>query len=158
MTDEEDDIYYNTKSVGSFGGQECFLNQINNNKSNAKKWLTSQLTYQLHKPIKLKYPTCKYSLHGVDVQFQADLVDMSKYANVNNGYKWMLMCMDLFSRYAWAIPVKTKSAENVLAAIKLVFAEHRPSELFQTDEGKEFYNKPIGDYLKSLDIHHLCSQ
>ena len=80
---------------------------------------------------------------------------MSKYANENNGYKWMLTCMDLFLRYAWAIPVKTKSAENVLAAIKQVFAECRLSELFQTDQGKEFYNKPVGDYLKSLGIHHF---
>ena len=80
---------------------------------------------------------------------------MSKYATVNKGYKWLLTCMDLYSRYAWAIPVKTKSAPDVLEALKKIFEERRPSELFQTDEGKEFYNKPVGDYLKSLKIHHF---
>ena len=151
----ENDVYYNAKNIGSYGGYECFSNEIDSSKKDAHKWLTSQLTYQIHKPVKLKYPTRKYSLRGVDVQFQADLVDMSKYANENKGYKWMLTCMDLFSRYAWAIPIKTKSADNVLAAIKQVFAEHQPSELFQTDQGKEFYNKPVSEYLKSLGIHHF---
>ena len=55
--------------------------------------------------------------------------------------------MDLFSRYAWALPLKSKSAQDVLTALKKIFAERRPSELFQTDEGKEFFNKPVGDYL-----------
>ena len=155
MIDEE--IYYDSKNKGSFGGQKRFLNEVVKNKHGAasKKWLKSQLTYQIHKPVKLKYRTRKYSLRGVDVQFQADLVDMSKYVHENNGYKWMLTCMDCFSRYAWSIPVKTKSAENVLSAIKKVFAERKPSELFQTDQGKEFYNKPVSEYLKSLGIHHF---
>ena len=57
----EDKIYYDVKNVGSYGGHERFLNQVDN-KSKGNKWLTSQLTYQIHKPVKLKYPTCKYSL------------------------------------------------------------------------------------------------
>ena len=83
-----DDIYYNAKNIGSFGGVDRFISQSKNNKS--KKWLNEQLTYQIHKPVKLKYPTRKYSLRDVNVQFQADLVDMTKYAKYNKGIKWML--------------------------------------------------------------------
>ena len=137
------DVYYDAKNKGSFGGVRKLEDEAPPARGSAKKWLNSQLTYQIHKPVKLKYPTRKYSLRGVDVQFQADLVDMSKYANVNKGYKWLLTCMDLFSRYAWAIPIKSKSAVEVLAGLKKIFAERRPSELFQTDESKEFYNKPV---------------
>ena len=107
-----DDIYYNAKNIGLFGGVDRFISQSKNNKS--KKWLNKQLTYQIHKPVKLKYPTRKYSLRDVNVQFQADLVDMTKYAKYNKGIKWMLTCLDLFSRYAWAYPLKSKSAHDVL--------------------------------------------
>ena len=130
-----DEIYYDEKNVGSYGGVDRFASQVKQSKKKSKDWLNSQLTYQIHKPVKLKYPTRKYSLRDVDVQFQADLVDMSKYAKYNKGIKWMLTCIDLFSRYAWALPLKSKSAQDVLAVLKKIFAERRPSELFQTDEG-----------------------
>ena len=146
------EVYYDAKNIGSYGGVGRFLSQS----KGSKKWLNEQLTYQIHKPVKTKYPTRKYSLRDVDVQFQADLVDMTKYAKYNKGIKWMLTCIDLFSRYAWAYPLKSKSARDVLAVLKKIFAERRPSELFQTDEGKEFFNKPVGDYLKSLNIHHFA--
>jgi len=149
-----EDVYYDENNVGSYGGVKRFSEQTSG--KNGKKWLNDQLTYQIHKPVRYKYPTRKYSLRGVDVQFQADLVDMSKYARVNKGIKWMLTCMDLFSRYAWALPLKSKSAQDVLTVLKKIFAERRPSELFQTDEGKEFFNKPVGDFLKSLKIHHFA--
>ena len=115
----------------------------------AKKWLSSQLTYQLHKPVKWKYKMHKYSLRGVDIQHQADLIDMTAYSHENNGYKWLLTCLDCFSWYAWAAPVKSKMEKHVLVALKQVFAECQPSELFQTDHGKEFDNKHMSEYLKS---------
>ena len=50
---------------------------------------------------------------------------------------------------------KNKICRKCTSCDKTSATECRPSELFQTDEGKEFYNKPIGDYLKSLGIHHF---
>ena len=121
-------VYYDAKNKGSYGGIRRLDDEtVEGKKGSSKKWLQNQLTYQIHKPVKLKYPTRKYSLRGVDVQFQADLVDMQKYVRENKGYKWMLTCLDLFSRYAWAIPIKNKTAQEVLVGIKKRFAEGRPS-------------------------------
>jgi hypothetical protein len=47
---------------------------------------------------------------------------MIPYANVNNGYRYLLTIIDLFSRYAWAVPLKDKTGATITAAFRQVFA------------------------------------
>ena len=104
-----------------------------------------QPTYTLHHQIKRKYPnTRKYMVMGIGEQHQADLIDMSHYAHVNNGYNFILTVIDIFSRKAWAEKVKNKSGVLVANAL-LESWKHlggKPKRI-QTDHGKEFYNKHV---------------
>ncbi|KMQ82906.1 lrr and pyd domains-containing protein 3-like protein [Lasius niger] len=78
---------------------------------------------------------------GLNEQFQTDLVDMQSLAKLNDGYKYILTCIDILSKYAWAIPLK-KKAESIVEVFKKIFAERTPHYL-QSDAGKATLYKQI---------------
>ena len=85
---------------------------------------------------------------------QMDLVDMSKFEAANNGYKWILTIIDVFSKYIWAIPLFTKDQISVSEALLQLFSIIGTPEILQSDNGKEFNNgiiKPICQTLKVMN-------
>src|SRR5271167_420662 len=69
---------------------------------------------------------------------------MIEFHNVNDGYRYLLTVIDLFSRYAWARPLKTKSAQDVTLAFRSVLSQdRRKPEKVQSDDGREFRNAPF---------------
>ena len=73
-----------------------------------EKRLKSQLTYTLHKSIKLNFKTGLVVVHQIDEQWQIDLVDMSKLSKHNDGFKFIMVVIDILSRYAMLQPLKSK--------------------------------------------------
>ena len=73
-------------------------------------WLSQQDVYTLHKPARRHYKRSRVIVPGLDVQqFQADqLVDVQSLSQFNKGYKYLLTCIDVFSKHAWVVPLKTK--------------------------------------------------
>ncbi|CAB0037479.1 unnamed protein product, partial [Trichogramma brassicae] len=59
---------------------------------------------------------------AIDDTWQADLVEMIPYAKVNSGYKYLLTVIDNFSKYAWSVGVKSKSAEDVSRAMASILS------------------------------------
>ena len=54
--------------------------------------------------------------------FSMDLVEMNDFLDENNGYKYILTCLDVYSRYAWAIAMKSKSGIETAKAIEKIIA------------------------------------
>ena len=96
----------------------------------------------------------------IDQQWQADLADMQKLKDKNDGYNYLLTCIDVLSKFAWIIPVKSKDAKHMLAAMRALLRRARPRkpQRLQTDKGKEFFNRDVSAFLKQQDIHHFASQ
>ena len=96
----------------------------------------------MHKPKRVHYERNKVILNEIDDVWGADLVEMQKYAKVNNGYRYLLTVIDCFSKYAWAIPLKDKKGKTVVDAFKhiVIISKRIPKHLW-VDEGKEFYNR-----------------
>ena len=67
---------------------------------------------------------------------------MSSFAKDNNGIKFLLTVIDVFSKYGWMIPLKNKTGNAVSIALKHIFKERLPKKLW-VDKGKEFYNKDV---------------
>ena len=67
---------------------------------------------KLHKPALKNYARRRVVVRGLDETWQADLVNVSIYARYNNGYKYLLTIIDIFSKYAWTVPTKTKSGKD----------------------------------------------
>ena len=65
---------------------------------------------------------------------------MKEFSKVNDGFCFILTVIDVFSKRAWAIPLKNKTASSVVNAIEGIFKIVTPIKL-QTDKGKEFVNK-----------------
>src|SRR5438552_7307523 len=77
---------------------------------------------------------------------------MIPYAAVNDEYKYMLTVIDLFSRFAWAKPIKDKTGKEVKRAFQEIFALGRKCQRLQTDEGREFDNRHVQRLLNHENI------
>jgi hypothetical protein len=95
---------------------------------------------------------------GVDDIWGMDLADMPTWYDENDGNKYVLVVVDVLSRYAWCQPLKEKSAEAVWAALDRVMkdAKSKPSSIW-VDKGKEFYNSLWTKKLKALDIQRYST-
>lgn len=148
-------LYYDPANVGSLGGVKRMQNQVKSlkQKKNVKSWLATQLAYSLHKPMRKKFPTRSYATSGLNDLWQMDLMEMIPYAKINGGYKYILACIDVFSRFVRALPIKTKSASDVAEAVSKLISHVTPRHI-QTDMGKEFYNKIMQSLLQKNGINH----
>ena len=144
-------IYYNPRHPAAFGSVNNLVKASGLSKTVVEAWLRSQPTYTLHKPKRHRFKTARYYVRKPNLQFQADLVDYSKFSQQNRGFKFMLMIMDIFTRQAWAFPLKTKSGKEISAIFRPFFRDH-PTERLQTDEGKEFYNSDVRNVLRDYGI------
>ena len=111
-----------------------------------------QLAKELHKGVIKKFPRRKVIVVEKDEIFGADLVDMTEWADQNKGNKFMLTVIDCFTKYAWAIPIKDKSAKEVTKAFTELFKKGRIPQKLWVDEGKEFYNKDMEALLKKNNV------
>ena len=115
---------------------------------------TDALTDELHKPVKRKFEKRQVFARNVDDIWAADLVDMQYYSRTNKGFKYLLMIIDVFSKYGWAIPLKNKSsAEIVRAFTELWNSGQKPPKFLWTDKGKEFVNKQFRTLLEEKKVH-----
>ena len=136
-------IYFNPKNPAALASVKKLSKSSGVSEKKVKEWLKSQPTYTLHREARKKYPTRKYIVHDLDEQWQADLADVSLIARRNRGYHFILTVIDVFSRYAWARPLKNKSGKEVAKAFKSIFREGRIPKRIQTDQGKEFENRKV---------------
>ena len=127
-------IYYNVKHPVGFSSIAKLAKASGYSQAKDKMWLKAQPTYALHRQARKKYSTRKYIVHDIDEQWHADLADASLTASQNNGYRLILTVINIFSRYAWARPLKTKSGNEVTAAFEDIFKEGRIPRRIQTDQ------------------------
>ena len=81
-----------------------------------------------------------------------DLADMQSLSRYNKGIKYLLCTIDLFSKYAWVIPIKDKRGVSIVNAFKKIISEGRKPNKIWVDQGSEFYNKSFTDFLKINNI------
>ena len=137
-------LYYSLDSSGSYAGKfpEIKLTQVEN-------WLSKQLTYALHKPVYQSFQTRPVVVYAIDELRQLDLVDLSKLARENDGYKFILSVIDVLSKYGWLLPLKSKHGEEIKVELtKLLEKTKRRPVMIQTDKGTEFMNLPLQNFLK----------
>jgi len=149
--------YLNPKVKGSFLGLHGFYKNTHKyTKSQIKEVLSTIPTYALHKPALKKYPRRVVYIPGIREQFVADLIELKRYAKVNNNTNYLLTCMDGFSKFAYVVPCKGKDTHSVINAFKKIFKScgKLPKRL-QNDRGKEFMNNEFQEFMKSLKIKHF---
>ncbi len=152
MNDILKNIYYDPTRVAGFSSIKKLSEASGIKTKKVKEWLKAQPTYTLHKAARKKYPTRQYIVHNIDEQWQADLADVTLIAGENDGYRFILTVIDIFSRYAWARPLKSKRGVEVAAAFRNIFNEGRIPKRIQTDQGKEFENRDVRNLFEEHNI------
>ena len=125
-------------------------------------FLEKQKPHQLHKKHrktkKFKRKVSKCIPIGLHTDHQCDLADMRSLSN--SGANWILVCVDVLSRMADATPVKSKSAVDMVGAFKRIYEQHKilpfPWRIY-SDNGKEFHNSAVRDYLERNFVQQLKS-
>ena len=97
------------------------------------EWLAGEDAYM---PARINYKRNRVIVNSIDIQFQADLVDMSMYTKENDNFKYMLTCIDVFSKYDWTRVLKNKTGVEVTKAFESILKEGRIPQKLQTDRGK----------------------
>ena len=117
---------------------------------NAESW-KQDLATELLKPAKKKFGRRRVYAKGVDSIWAADLLENKRYIKENEQYRYILVIVDVFSKMAWAKPMKKKNAASAVAAFEDVLNETglRPSKIW-VDKGlcvccsKHFFCKKRG--------------
>jgi transposase InsO family protein len=109
--------------------------------------LSIQNTYTLHNPIRKRFPRYPYTITNIDDVWEMDLADLSSFSKYNDKFKYLLNVMDIFSRFAWSVTLKDKTASSITAALKSLFQNRKPVSI-QSDKGTEFVNTAVQRFLK----------
>ena len=111
-----------------------------------------QLADELHKPIIRTFKKRKVYSSFRDNIWGVDLADMQSLSRCNKGIRYLLCAIDLFSKYAWVIPIKDKKGTSIVNAFQKIISERRKPNKIWVDQGSEFYNKSFADFMKINNI------
>ena len=134
--------YFDTKSLVAFTSPLALYREAKKHypsltSRQGKTWLQSKDTYNQFVII---FRETKSLLPGF-MMWQADLVDISSLACFNKGYKFLVTCIDVFSKFAWVVPLKNKAGMSLVNGFQSILDLGRSPEKLQTDKRTEFLNR-----------------
>jgi len=157
-------IYNNAKKPGSFLGVEKLYDAVKAEGiyeisfKDIKVWLQKHEPYSLNRAVKRVKQRNRVIVMGIDDQFEADLADLSdeSYVKANQGVKYLLVVIDVFSRFLWVETLTDKKPESIISAFKKIFDESKriPKRL-RTDRGSEFTAKDVQSFMRSKKIAQI---
>ena len=111
------------------------------------------LADELHKPVIKKFNKRKVYSQFKDNMCGVDLADMQSLSKKNKGVKYLLCAIDLFSKYAFVVPLKDKKGISITNAFKKIIKQsnRKPNKIWVDQKG-EFYNRDFEKWLSSNDI------
>jgi hypothetical protein len=156
-------IYYDPLHAGSYSGIQKFWtivksdNDYNLTYKKVSDWLKKQEAYVRHQPPPKVYPKQKILMSNLDEQWDADLMIMDKFSRQNRGYKYLAVFIDIFSRFIWVEPMKTKKGGEMVQVLARVFKRGRKPLNLRTDRGTEYTNNIVQHYLRKEGVHHFVA-
>ena len=161
-------IYYTPKQEASFAGIGKLTQAIKHDTSIKRKpknlskkihqWLSYQDTYTLHKPVRRHFTKSRVVVSGIDDQWQTDLICLSKeIAAANQNHHYILTCIDILSKYGWAVALLNKRGSTLVAAFQKILESGRKCKRLQSDQGREYTNHTFQKFLKDNQIEFFTT-
>lgn len=157
-----EEIYFDPSHEASYSGVEKLANAVRGRVSRKEvvDWLKAQDAYNLHIPTRRKFQRGFYNITNIDDLWEIDLVDLKNLKDYNDGYLYILVVIDVLSKYAWVETLKNKSANEVKNAFERILERKSNSETdiqrlplcVQSDKGKEFLGKEFQQLLSKHGI------
>ena len=157
------EIYYNPSAPSAYSGLDKIYqtivekgNELNLTKSQVKHWLESQNVFTQFKPVKRKFKRDIVYVENPLDQFDIDLLDLHTYAKDNDGYQYILVAIDIFSRFVWTEKMKTRKCNETVQNFQKIINKAMP-KIIRSDKGSEFHCTSFKELLKANNIHHLIT-
>jgi len=162
MMDYLESVYYDPSKPGSFGGPKALYKAVKSegkrviSMGKIKRWLKSQEVYTMHRRTVRKFKRNKVYVEKMDQMWDVDLMDMNQYAKQNDGTKFVLLAIDILSRFAWAVPLLNKKAPTVQEGFDKLLEKSQPRQpvKIRSDHGGEFVNARMKKWFKTRRILH----
>ena len=162
-------LYYDPAEPSAFATLQKLRNAVSQRtgkKAHAdiRSWLLKQDAYTLHRSVRKRFLRNPYTVNNINDVWECDLVDVQSLAKYNDGVRYLLTVIDVFSKFLHIVPLQSKTGKAVTEAFRSVFNDPRYSKPIRkrpvwvrTDRGKEFSNKTFQDMLKSEGIQfQIC--
>ena len=121
-----------------------------------KKWLSKQETYTTFRPARRTFRRPKVLAFTKNYQWDSDTANMMKYKSDNNEYAYVVVLIDIFTRYLYTAPLKTLRGEEMVVVFQGIIREiDEKPEILRTDQGSEYKNRPFNSLLNENKIKHL---
>lgn len=114
-----------------------------------RRWIQNQEGYSKNKKVNRQFQRNRVVVGGIDDQWDADLGSFYGISAENDGVKYFLAVIDIFSRYAWVRPLHDKTAKSIAAAFQDILNEGRKPDRLRTDAATDF---------TSITFQTLCTQ
>ena len=116
------------------------------------------LSNELNKPAIQKFERQKVIVNHINEIHSTDLVDMAQYSKMNRGYKYIFTNIDVFSKIAYAYPIKSKKIQDIKACFQKIFKNNKPKFIW-SDKEPAFFSKEIQKFFKdnNVKIYHTNS-
>lgn len=149
-------LYYGLPAPSAYAGGTRLL-QATRKKFHTNKvieWLEGQDAHTLHKMVRYRFPRRPYKVFSPYELWEADLADFRALKTYNNQYSYLLVVIDVLSKYAWVEPLLNKTSKSVADGIERILVRNNDRDPlhFQTDKGKEFLGREVQQLLKKRNI------
>ena len=145
------EVYYNPQDTGSDRGVEKLI--LSEKKAGVhkitrrqvKQFRPDQQTFSIHKTARRHFMRNPSYVKWIDTHWQDGMADMQALIRDNTGPKFNMTCIAVFSKRAWAIPIRNKSGMEMLTAVKQLYMDAKPRKpcRVQTGAGKELLNNDV---------------
>jgi hypothetical protein len=133
-------LYYTFERAGSLGGVSTLWRAVKNanlqgqiSYKDVQDFLSGQEVHYLYRQSKYKYPRNKTKIPGPEFQVSADVWQLERWREYNDGFIYVLLAVDCFSRKVAAVPMRNKFQQNIIDALKVMLAGGLKFKLLFTD-------------------------
>lgn len=159
-----ENIYENPQHPSAYGGVNRLYQSVKTDKSKSDvlKFLYKNPTYRKFKNNRRKYKRARIFVTSIGYMYQSDLFDVQKLSQSNNGYRYILVVVDCFSRMIYARPLKRKTAQLTANALYDVFDQLKksgilsPRSLMGSDLGTELWNTETDKVFEKFGTSHFA--
>ena len=114
-----------------------------------KNFTMENLSNELNKPTIQKFERQKVIVSHINEIHSTDLVDMSQYSKINKGYKYIFTNIDVFSKIAYAFPLKSKKIQDIKPCFEKILKKTNPNIFGQT-KNQLFLAKKCNNFSKTI--------
>ena len=121
-------------------------------------FIMEDLSQELNKPSIQKFERQKVIVNHINEIHSTDLVDMTQYSKMNRGYKYIFTNIDVFSKIAYAYPIKSKKIQDIKPCFEKIFKTDKPKYIW-SDKEPTFLSKKMQQFFKdnNVKIYHTNS-